>query len=194
MTGPLSHGDPHRAARLAFRGLALLLGGLLASGSALAQSEKPSGGPEVIRDAEIEQLMREYTTPIFRAAGINGNAAKVILVGDRSFNAFVANGQKIFINVGALMESKSPNEVIGVLAHESGHIAGGHLTRQRQELARAQIMAVAGMLMGAAAIHHGEETIVEVGTDNDAAPRMRFTVLHRKTGFFLAKLEIPPEE
>jgi len=51
-----------------------------------------------------------------------------------------------------------------------------------------------GMLMGAAAIHHGEETIVEVGTDNDAAPRMRFTVLHRKTGFFLAKLEIPPEE
>jgi len=51
-----------------------------------------------------------------------------------------------------------------------------------------------GMLEGATAVHHGEETIVEVGTDNDAAPRMRFTVLHRKTGFFLAKLEILPEK
>ncbi len=161
----LSHCNPHKLAWLACRGLALLLGGLLANGPALAQSEKPSGGPEVIRDAEIEQLMRDYTAPIFRAAGINGNAAKVILVGDRSFNAFVANGQKIFINVGALMESKTPNEVIGVLAHESGHIAGGHLTRQRQELARAQIMAVAGMLMGAAAMVGQSASKGRIGSD-----------------------------
>lgn len=108
--------------------------------------------PNIIRDAEIEQLMREYTAPIFRAANINATATRIFLVGDRSFNAFVANGQKIFINVGALMDSKTPNEIIGVLAHESGHIAGGHLARQRQELAKAQILMVAGMLMGAGAI------------------------------------------
>lgn len=106
----------------------------------------------IIRDAEIEQLLRDYTAPIFKAAGINATAAKIILVGDRSFNAFVANGQKIFVNVGALMDSKTPNEIIGVLAHESGHIAGGHLSRMRQELARAQILAVAGMLMGVGAV------------------------------------------
>ncbi len=109
-------------------------------------------GVSIIRDAEIEQLLRDYTTPIFRAAGINTKAAEVILVGDRSFNAFVANGQKIFVNVGALMESKTPNEIIGVLAHECGHIAGGHLARMRQELARAQILAIAGMLASAGAI------------------------------------------
>ncbi len=106
----------------------------------------------VIRDGEIEQLMRDYTAPIFKAAGIRTGAAKIILVGDRSFNAFVANGQKIFVNVGAIMEAKTPNEIIGVLAHETGHIAGGHLARLRMELANAQIFAVAGMLMGGAAV------------------------------------------
>jgi predicted Zn-dependent protease len=104
----------------------------------------------VIRDAETEQLLRDYVTPIFHAAGINTGAARIILIGDKSFNAFVADGQKIFVNVGALMDAKTPNEIIGVLAHESGHIAGGHLARGRQELARAQIMSVAGMLVGAA--------------------------------------------
>lgn len=106
----------------------------------------------IIRDAEIEQLLRDYTAPIFKAAGIHGGAAKIILVGDRSFNAFVANGQKIFINAGALMEAKTPNEIIGVLAHESGHIAGGHLARGRQELAKATVLAVAGMLASAGAM------------------------------------------
>jgi predicted Zn-dependent protease len=104
----------------------------------------------IIRDAETEQLLRDYVTPIFHAAGINTGAARIVLIGDKSFNAFVADGQKIFINVGALMEAKTPNEIIGVLAHESGHIAGGHLARGRQELAKAQIMSVAGMLVGAA--------------------------------------------
>ena len=106
----------------------------------------------VIRDAEIEQLMRDYTAPIFRAAGINSKAAKIILIGDRTFNAFVANGQKIFVNVGAIMESKTPNEMVGVLAHETGHMAGGHLAQLRTELANAQIYSVIGMLASVGAL------------------------------------------
>lgn len=106
----------------------------------------------IIRDAEIEQLLRDYTAPVFKAAGIHAGAAKIILVGDRSFNAFVADGQKIFVNTGALMEAKTPNEIIGVLAHETGHIAGGHLARGRQELAKATVLAIAGMLVSAGAM------------------------------------------
>ncbi len=121
----------------------------LAAALSLA-SASAHAGVSIIRDAETEQLLRDYVTPIFHAAGINTGAARIILVGDKSFNAFVADGQKIYINVGALMEAKTPNEIIGVLAHESGHIAGGHLVRGRQELAKAQIMSVAGMLVGAA--------------------------------------------
>jgi len=123
--------------------------------STLAASTPPAAaqqGVAIIRDAETEQLLRYYVTPIFRAAGINTGAAKIILVGDRGFNAFVADGQKIFVNTGALMEAKTPNEIIGVLAHESGHIAGGHLVRLHQELARAQIMAIAGMLVSAGGV------------------------------------------
>jgi predicted Zn-dependent protease len=111
------------------------------------------GSPRVslVRDAETEQLLREYAAPIFRAAGVNANAIKIILVNDRSFNAFVANGQKIFINVGALMDAETPNEIIGVLAHETGHIAGGHLARLRQQISNARILSVIGMLAGAGA-------------------------------------------
>ncbi|MFO1114203.1 MAG: M48 family metalloprotease [Beijerinckiaceae bacterium] len=144
--------------------------GLLALCAALANAPTPAAaqapGVQIIRDAEIEQLMRDYTGPIFRAAGINSRAAQIILVGDRGFNAFVANGQKIFINVGALIESKTPNEMIGVLAHESGHIAGGHLARQREELARAQILSIAGMLASVAAV--GAQTMTSRGNRTPA--------------------------
>jgi len=129
---------------------AAALGLALAPGAAGAQAAKR--GVALVRDAETEQLLREYATPIFRAAGINGAASRIFLVNDRSFNAFVANGQKIFINVGSLMDAKTPNEIIGVLAHESGHIAGGHLARFRQQLANAQILSVIGMLAGAGAM------------------------------------------
>ncbi len=131
--------------RAAALGLAATLAGALPTRA----QEAPKG---VIRDAEIEQLMRDYAAPIFRVAGINSKAAKIILIGDRTFNAFVANGQKIFINVGAIMEAKTPNEMIGVLAHETGHMAGGHLAQLRMELANAQIYSVVGMLASVAAM------------------------------------------
>ena len=125
----------------------------LAAAPAFAQQGQRQQKPQtIIRDAEIEQLMREYAMPVMRAAGINAPATKIVLLGDRAFNAFVADGKRIFINVGALMESETPNQVIGIFAHESGHIAGGHLARLRQELLKAQIIAIAGMLLGGAAI------------------------------------------
>ena len=72
-----------------------------------------------------------------KAAGLAQQNIRVVIINDPSFNAFVADGHRIFINSGALMQAKTPNEVIGVLAHESGHIAGGHLARMREEMAKA---------------------------------------------------------
>jgi predicted Zn-dependent protease len=129
--------------------------GLLAAALGLAPAlthAQERRGPSIVRDAETEQLLRDYATPIFRAAGINASATRIILVNDRSFNAFVANGQKIFINTGALMDAETPNEVIGVIAHESGHIAGGHLARLRQQVSNAQVLSVIGMLAGVGAM------------------------------------------
>lgn len=107
--------------------MALALQGLLVqSVPAQAQGKLP-----VIRDAEIEQLMREYTRPILKVANLAQQNIQVVLINDRSFNAFVADGRRIFVNTGALYDSKAPNEIIGVLAHETGHIAGGHLSRRK---------------------------------------------------------------
>ena len=123
----------------------------MAQSASFAQADDKGKGPAIIRDAEVEALLADYTRPILKAAGVNAGAVKVFIINDRSFNAFVADGRKIFINTGALMEAKTPNELIGVLAHETGHMAGGHLVRLHQELARAQVLAVAGMLLGGAA-------------------------------------------
>ena len=111
-----------------------------------AQSLPP--GLPVIRDAEIEQLLRDYTQPILRAAGLAQQNVQVTIINDRSFNAFVMDGRRIFINAGALIDAKAPNEVIGVLAHETGHMAGGHLSRLRQQLANAQAASIIAMILG----------------------------------------------
>lgn len=112
----------------------------------------------LVRDAEIESLMRIYTRPIFRAAGLNESAVKVYLVNQPSINAFVAGGQRIFINTGLLAQARTPNEVIGVFAHETGHIAGGHLARMGQQIDKVSSQAIIGMLIGAAAVVGGAAT------------------------------------
>jgi predicted Zn-dependent protease len=118
-----------------------------------AHSQAASHG--VIRDTEIETLLKEYAAPIFKAAGINKGSLQIALIDDRTFNAFVTDGRRMFINTGALMEAKTPNEMIGVIAHESGLVAGGHLMLKREQLGNAQMMAVAGMLLGAGAMVAG---------------------------------------
>jgi predicted Zn-dependent protease len=144
-------------------GLALALAAGM-FGSAQAQNLS------VIRDAEIEQLLRDYANPIFKAAGINSGATKIVLIGDRRFNAFVANGRQMFINIGAVMDSETPNQLIGVIAHESGHIAGGHLARMRDEVAKAQVLAVLGTLLGVAAVGSAIASNGDVGlTGNPGA-------------------------
>ncbi len=137
---------------------ALIAAASIALAPVPGQAQAPKPNLSIIRDSEIEQLLRDYANPIFRASGINEGATKIILVGSRDFNAFVASGRKVFMNVGVIMESTTPNQVIGVMAHEAGHIAGGHLFRLREQLERAQIMAVAGMLLGAGAVAAGSRS------------------------------------
>ncbi|MBI4273282.1 MAG: M48 family metallopeptidase [Rhizobiales bacterium] len=128
------------------RALALLAATALGvhSGPAISQTR----GLPLIRDVETEQLLRDYTQPVLRAAGLAQQNIRVVIINNRGFNAFVADGRRIFINTGALMESKTPNEIIGVLAHETGHIAGGHLSKMREEIAAAETNAIIAMLLG----------------------------------------------
>jgi predicted Zn-dependent protease len=122
-------------------------GGGPAVAPARAQDAATRGMP-VIRDAEIEQLLRDYAQPILHAAGLAKQNVRVVVLGDRSFNAFVMDGRHIFVNAGTLFDAKTPNEVIGVFAHETGHLAGGHLQRLREQLASAQTASIIALLAG----------------------------------------------
>ncbi|MEN0001997.1 MAG: M48 family metalloprotease [Pseudomonadota bacterium] len=116
----------------------------------VSDSDAQSRRVPILRDAEIEKLMLDYALPIMKVAGVNPSRVDIVLVNDRSFNAFVS-GRKIFINVGAIVQSETPNELIGVIAHEIAHLAGGHLDRLRQQIDRAQTIAIVTAVVGVGA-------------------------------------------
>jgi predicted Zn-dependent protease len=109
------------------------------------------GQLNLIRDAEIESTIRTFVTPIFQVAGLDPEAVAIVLVQDNTLNAFVAGGQRIFLNTGLLISTQRPSQLIGVVAHESGHIAGGHLARQQEELKNLSTMQILETLLGGAA-------------------------------------------
>ncbi len=116
----------------------------LISGPAAAQDR----GLALVRDAEIEHILSIYAKPLFQAANLQAGAVKVYLVHDDSINAFVAGGQRIFVFTGLILRTRSPGELIGVMAHETGHIRGGHLSRTRDAIANSQTIAILATLLG----------------------------------------------
>src|SRR5450759_3615305 len=168
----IEDGTPIRAWRMAPAGRALAFATAIAvaaagGGPALEQAraqDLPRGMP-IIRDTEIEQLLRDYAAPILRTAGLSQQGVKVVVLNDRAFNAFVMDGRHIFINAGALFAAKTPNEIIGVFAHETGHLAGGHLLKLREQLATAQTASIIALLAGVGAMVAGARSGTAGGGD-----------------------------
>lgn len=119
---------------------------LIAAGPAAAERKI-----HLIRDAEIENIIRTYSAPVLSVAGLDPAAVKIHLINDKSLNAFVAGGQNIFLHTGLLVRSEHAGQVIGVVAHETGHIVGGHLTRFDDAFRTAQIQSIVSFILGAAA-------------------------------------------
>lgn len=126
----------------------------LASSLALATKANAQGLP-LIRDTEIEALLTDYAKPIFRAAGLGSGRVTVRIVRNDAFNAFVLDGSNVFVHTGALMQAQTPNEVIGVIAHETGHIAGGHMAALRARIAKDQTRALLTQILGIGAMIAG---------------------------------------
>ena len=104
-----------------------------------------------LRDAETEALIREIGGPVFQAAGLNPAAVDIYLIDSPTLNAFVTGGQNIFFNTGMFTHTESVSELLGVLAHEAGHIAGGHLARGQDAIENARRTALLTTLLGVAA-------------------------------------------
>jgi len=138
------------AARLGslLRGLALAAAGFVAL---CAGARAPNAAEVLLRDAETENNIKKMAAPIWRAAGLEPSDVGIYLVQDNQLNSFVAGGQAIFINSGLVLRAENPNQLIGVVAHETGHIAGGHVLRAKEAMRNASIESIIAMVAAAGA-------------------------------------------
>lgn len=144
--------------RLSFRKLKLRIGSFwLPMVFALFLSLTPRAQEiSLISDEETEQLLGDVIRPLFEAAGIKYNRNEIHIVNDPSLNAFVADGNHLFIHTGTILNAASPNELAGVIAHETGHIQGGHILRQKlKNQSMQEVGLVSAILAGTAAAVSG---------------------------------------
>ncbi len=105
----------------------------------------------LVRDAEIEDTIRTYAAPLLRQAGIPPESLTVRMINDSRINAFVTSGQRLFLFTGLMLRTEAVEALVGVIAHEIGHIAGGHLVQLRGNMENLEAARIAAMLLGAAA-------------------------------------------
>ncbi len=118
-------------------------------------SAQPALAQSVLRDAETEALFNDMSAPLISAAGLDPKNVQVVLVGDKEINAFVAGGQVVYINSGLIAKADNANEVQGVIAHELGHVAGGHVIRSSEGIKTATGITLLSLLIGVAAMAAG---------------------------------------
>lgn len=138
----------HAQNRNIFNILAVAVWLITGLGAGLATT--PAAAQSLIRDAEIENIIRAYAAPLLDAAGIDPEAFHTHLMDSDELNAFVANGQRLYITTGLLRRSANAGQVLGVMAHEMGHIAGGHLARLKDAMDNASRTALITQLLGVA--------------------------------------------
>ena len=109
----------------------------------------------ILRDTEIEEILHKDADPVFVAAGLDPKTVKIILIGTKVINAETTSGPTILVNTGLIVEAENPNQLIGVLAHETGHAAGGHIARSDEGVKQALKTFLLTMGLGIAAAAAG---------------------------------------
>ena len=131
--------------------LRLLMAGLLLFFAAA----RPAMAQEILRDSETELLFKDISDPLIDAAGLDRKSVRVVLIKDSEINAFVAQGQVVYIHSGLLTASDNVNQLQGVIAHELGHVAGGHAIRIYEGTSKATAISILSLVLGAAAMAVG---------------------------------------
>lgn len=116
---------------------------------------RPAMAQSILRDSETELLFKQLSDPLIEAAGLDRNSVRVVLINDPEINAFVAQGQIVYIHSGLLTSSDSANQLQGVIAHELGHVAGGHAIRIGEGAKQATAITILSLVLGAAAMAVG---------------------------------------
>ncbi|MBL6665320.1 MAG: M48 family metalloprotease [Rickettsiales bacterium] len=147
--------------------ITILAAQIYLASSALAQIS-------LIRDAQTEKFLRDLSNPIFKAANLNPNDINIYIVNDNAINAFVSGGQNMFINIGLITKFDTPDTLIGVVAHETGHIKAGHLARSYEAYEKAQTTMILSYLLGIGAVIAGapDAGMAAITGGQDAAVRL----------------------
>ncbi len=119
--------------------------------ASLALAIQPVAAQSILRDAETEALLDDMAEPLVEAAGLEPGNVDMVLINDSSINAFVAGGQAIYIHAGLIEAADTANEVQGVIAHELGHITGGHVVRFSEGASAANNISILSLLLGVGA-------------------------------------------
>lgn len=135
------------------RHAARLVGAATAVGLALAAAS-PASAQSAIRDTEIETIVSEWSNPVFSAMGLEPSEVEILLINDNDLNAFATRGRIIGLNTGLILRTRNPNELLGVVAHEAGHVKNRHTLRDGAQNAGMQPMLMT-MALGALAIAAG---------------------------------------
>lgn len=160
--------------------LAILTAILILFLAPLIPTRAEAKGIQFIRDAEIENIIRIYSTPLFQVAGLDPQAITVYLIKDRALNAFATPGLNMMINTGLLMRAEDPLQVIGVIAHETAHLANGHAVSRGSTASDAQASVIAAYILGlgaAIATGRGEIATAVISGGQDIALKglLRYT-------------------
>ena len=118
-------------------------------------SARPAAAQSILRDAETEAMFKELSRPIVAAAGLRPEDVQIVLIHDKSINAFVVGGQAVYVHSGLISAADNANEVQGVIAHELGHITGGHIIRMQDGIRVATGIMLLSLVLGAAAMAAG---------------------------------------
>lgn len=116
---------------------------------------KPAAAQSILRDAETEALLRDASAPLIEASGLRPADVRIVLIHDDSINAFVAGGQIVYIHSGLITRADNLNELQGVIAHELGHVVGGHIIRSSEGIQQATSISILSLIVGVAAMLAG---------------------------------------
>ena len=122
---------------------------------ALASVARPALAQSILRDAETEAFMADMSAPLVKAAGMQPRNVEIMVINDPEINAFVAGGQYVWVHSGLIAQADNVNQVQGVVAHELGHIEGGHIVRFGEGMREATGVTLLSLVLGAAAIAAG---------------------------------------
>lgn len=147
---------------------------------AFALTSQPVLAQSILRDAETEALLQEMAAPLVEAAGLRPGNVDIVLINDPSINAFVAGGQAVYIHSGLIDAADTANEVQGVIAHELGHITGGHVVRYSEGVSAATNISILSLILGVgAALAGGGEAALGILQAGQRAALGKFLAFSR---------------